>query len=163
MKILGIDQSYTSSGIVLLKDGTLLSGHKFVANKEMNRFGQAYEVAVHLAGIVDEFKPDAIAIEGLAFGMRGNVTRDLGGLQFVIIAHLQEVKGREVEIYAPTSVKKFATGSGRAKKEEMIDSLPKSVYSYFTGLGVKKTTGLGDLADAYWIAKMAEDKNTKGN
>jgi len=162
MKILGIDQSYTSTGVVLLKKGALFSGHKFSANKEMNRFGQAYEIAIHLAGIVDEFKPDVIAIEGLAFGMRGNVTRDLGGLQFVIISHLQEVKGREVEIYAPTSVKKFATGSGRAKKEEMIDSLPKSVYSYFTGLGVKKTTGLGDLADAYWIAKSAEANNIKG-
>jgi len=158
MKILGIDQSYTSTGVVLLEDGALLKGHKFSANKTMNRFGQAYEIAIHLAGIVDEFKPDVIAIEGLAFGMRGNVTRDLGGLQFVIISHLQEVKGREIEIIAPTSAKKFATGSGRAKKEEMIESLPESVHSYFVGLGVKKTTGLGDLADAYWIAKTAESK-----
>lgn len=162
MKILGIDQSYTSTGIVLLNEGALLKAHKFAGNKEMNRFGQAYEIAIHLAGIVDEFEPDVIAIEGLAFGMRGNVTRDLGGLQFVIISHLQEVKGREVEIIAPTSAKKFATGSGRAKKEDMIDSLPESVYSYFIGLGVKKTTGLGDLADAYWIAKTAEDKTTIG-
>jgi crossover junction endodeoxyribonuclease RuvC len=120
MKILGIDQSYTSSGIVLLEEEELVSGHKFVANKEINRFGQAYEIATHIANIVDEFQPDVIAIEGLAFGMRGNVTRDLGGLQFVIIAHLQEVMKREVDIIAPTSVKKFATGSGKAKKEDMI-------------------------------------------
>jgi len=159
MKILGIDQSYTSTGIVLLENGALLEGHKFSADKSVNRFAQAHEITIHLAGIVDEFKPDMIAIEGLAFGMRGNVTRDLGGLQFVIISHLQEVKGREIIIIAPTSAKKFATGSGRAKKEEMIESLPESVHSYFIGLGVKKTTGLGDLADAYWIAKTAESNN----
>ena len=161
MKILGIDQSYTSTGVVLLENGALLKGHKFSADKSVNRFAQAYEITIHLAGIVDEFKPDIIAIEGLAFGMRGNVTRDLGGLQFVIISHLQEVKGRVIEIIAPTSAKKFATGSGRAKKEEMIESLPESVHSYFIGLGVKKTTGLGDLADAFWIAKTAEANNTK--
>lgn len=155
MKILGIDQSYTSSGVVLLEDGELVKGHKFTANKESNRFAQAYEIAIHLAEVVDEHEPDIIAIEGLAFGMRGNVTRDLGGLQFVIISHLQEVKNREVEIVAPTSVKKHATGSGRAKKNEMIDNLPESVYNYFTELGLKKSTGLADLADAYWIAKTA--------
>jgi crossover junction endodeoxyribonuclease RuvC len=155
MKILGIDQSYTSSGVVLLEDGELVKGHKFAANKETNRFAQAYEIALHLAEIVDEHEPDIIAIEGLAFGMRGNVTRDLGGLQFVIISHLQEVKNYDVEIVAPTSVKKFATGSGRAKKNEMIDNLPEDVYNYFTDLGLKKSTGLADLADAYWIAKAA--------
>lgn len=161
MKILGIDQSYTSSGIVLLEDGELFSAHKYVADKSVNRFAQAHEIALHIAGVVDEHKPDIIAIEGLAFGMRGNVTRDLGGLQFVIIAHLQEVKKREVEIIAPTSAKKFATGSGRAKKEDMIESLPEPILEHFTGLGLKKSTGLADMADAYWIAKTAE--YNKGN
>ena len=163
MRILGIDQSYTSTGIVMLENDALFKGYKFSANKSMNRFGQAYEIAIHLAVVVDEFEPDVIAIEGLAFGMRGNVTRDLGGLQFVIISHLQEVKGRDIEILAPTSVKKFATGSGRAKKEDMISSLPESVHSYFIGLGVKKTTGLADMADAYWIAKMAHANNIPEN
>lgn len=161
MKILGIDQSYTSSGIVLLEKGEFLKGHKFVADKVRNRFGQAHEIAHHIAAIVEEFVPDIIAIEGLAFGMRGNVTRDLGGLQFVIIAHLQEVLNYEIDIIAPTSAKKFATGSGRAKKEEMINSLPKHVHDYCTNLGMKKTTGLADMADAYWIAKTAAN-NRKG-
>ncbi len=162
MKILGIDQSYTSSGIVILMDGELLEAHRYCADKNTNRFAQAYEITLHIAKIVDEYKPDIIAIEGLAFGMRGNVTRDLGGLQFVIIAHLQEVKGYDVVILAPTTVKKYATGSGRAKKEDMIAQLPNGVHERFIGLGVKKTTGLADLADAYWIAKCAEDKNNNG-
>jgi len=157
MKILGIDQSYTSSGVVLIEDGNLKHAYKYSADKEKNRFGQAHEIALYIANLVDEHIPDIIAIEGLAFGMRGNVTRDLGGLQFVIVSHLQEVKNYKVEIVAPTSVKKFATGSGRAKKDEMIDKLPDSVYNLFEGMGVKKSTGLADLADAYWIAKHTEN------
>ncbi len=140
----------------MLLDGNVIEAQRYCADKSTNRFAQAYEIALHIAVMVDDHNPDIIAIEGLAFGMRGNVTRDLGGLQFVIIAHLQEVKGKSIEILAPTTVKKFATGSGRAKKEEMIDSLPNDVHERFVGLGVKKTTGLGDLADAYWIAKCAE-------
>lgn len=155
LKVLGIDQSYNSSGLVVLSDDSIIHSECFKSNKEFNRFGQAYEVAMYIASIVDTFNPDVIAIEGLAFGMKGNVTRDLGGLQFVIISHLQEVKKREVVIVAPLTVKKHATGNGRSKKNEMIESLPKYASDIFLALGVKKTTGLADLADAYWIAKVA--------
>ncbi len=162
MIVLGVDQSYNSSGIVILNgDSNIIHCECFKSNKEFNRFGQAHEVAMHVAGLLDKYQPDVVALEGLAFGMRGNVTRDLGGLQFVIIAHLQEVKKQPVDIIAPLTVKKFATGSGRAKKNEMIESLPKQVHDKFTALGVKKTTGLADLADAYWIAKLALSNNKK--
>lgn len=139
----------------------MVEAHRYCADKTKNRFAQSYEIALHLAQHIDTYNPDVIAIEGLAFGMRGNVTRDLGGLQFVIIAHLQEVMNKFVDIVAPTSVKKFATGSGRAKKEDMIENLPSEIHTYFINLGVKKTTGLSDLADAYWIAKCIEDKYIK--
>jgi Holliday junction resolvasome RuvABC endonuclease subunit len=155
--VLGIDQSYNSSGIIVLEGDTIIHSECFKSNKNFDRFGQAYEVATHIADLLDIYKPDIVAIEGLAFGMRGNVTRDLGGLQFVIVAHLQEVKKQPVKIVAPLTVKKFATGSGKAKKEQMIESLPEYALDNFLLLGVKKTTGLADLADAYWIAKVAEN------
>ena len=37
----------------------------------------------------------------------------------------------------------------------MIESLPENIHKKFLELGVKKTTGLGDLADAYHIGMMA--------
>ena len=157
MIVLGIDQSYNSSGIIVLEGDTIIHSECFKSNKNFDRFGQAHEIATHIADLLDIHKPDIVAIEGLAFGMSGNVTRDLGGLQFVIVAHLQEVKKQPVKIVAPLTVKKFATGSGKAKKEQMIESLPEYVLNNFLLLGVKKTTGLADLADAYWIAKVAEN------
>lgn len=158
MIVLGIDQSYNSSGIVVLKDDVILHSECYKSDKSKDRFGQAYEIALHIANVLDTFKPDLVAIEGLAFGMKGNVTRDLGGLQFIIVAHLQEVKGHPVKIIAPLTVKKVATGNGRAKKNEMIESLPQYALDNFRSLGVKKTTGLADLADSYWIAKTAVKK-----
>jgi len=157
MRILGIDQSYTSTGIVVLENGKMIYSERFVSDKERDRFGQAYEIALHIASVYDKFAPDIVALEGLAFGMKGNATRDLGGLQFVIVCHLQEVKKQPVKIIAPLTVKKFATESGRAKKEEMIESLPKNILKEFEDMGLKKTTGLADLADAYWIAKTVEN------
>lgn len=159
MIVLGIDQSYNSTGMVVLKDDVIIHSECFKSNKEFNRFGQAHQIAMYIGEVVDTYKPDIIAIEGLAFGMKGNVTRDLGGLQFVIVAHLQEVKKQDVKIIAPLTVKKYATGSGRAKKEEMIESLPNNALNIFLKLGVKKTTGLADLADAYWIAATAYSKH----
>lgn len=162
MIILGIDQSYNSSGLVVLKDDTIVHSECFKSNKEFNRFGQAYEIAIHIGKIVDRFNPDIIAIEGLAYGMRGNVTRDLGGLQYVIVSYLQEVKEHCIVIIAPLTVKKFATGNGRAKKNLMIECLPDYALNNFLKLGVKKTTGLADLADSFWIAKVAGKKHNEG-
>lgn len=159
MIILGIDQSYNSSGIIVLEDDNIIYSECFKSNKNFDRFGQAYEIATHIGDLVEIHKPDIVAIEGLAFGMRGNVTRDLGGLQFVIVAHLQEVKKQSVKIVAPLTVKKMATGSGKAKKSEMIDALPQYALDNFLTLGVKKTTGLSDLSDAFWIAKVAQKIN----
>jgi Holliday junction resolvasome RuvABC endonuclease subunit len=161
MKTMGIDQSYNSTGIVILENGKMICAERFQSDNKKDRFGQAHQIALHIASVIDKFKPDTIAIEGLAFGMKGNVTRDLGGLQFVIVAHLQEVKKQHVEIIAPLTVKKYATDNGRAKKEDMINSLPQIVLNEFTDMGLKKTTGLSDLADAYWIAKVAENKHNK--
>jgi len=152
---MGIDQSFRSSGIVIMDDDEIIHRECFKANKDMNRFAQAHEIATYLELLINTYSPDIIAIEGLPFGMRGNVTRDLAGLQFVIIAHIQAVNNKCVEIIPPTSVKKFATGSGKAKKNEMIEALPNHVLESFLELGVKKTTGLSDVCDGYFILKTA--------
>jgi len=161
MKVMGIDQSFTSSGIIILNNDDIIHSECFKTNKEDNRFNRAYVITVRIKQLIDEYHPDIIEIEGLAFAMRGNATRDLAGLQFVIVTYLQEVMHKEVDIISPLTIKKFATGSGKAKKDEMISHLPEDVLQLFLSTGVKKTTGLADLTDAYWIAKLTS--NTKGN
>ncbi len=151
MKYLGIDQSYRSTGIVIIENGEMIHCEKYTTDADKDVYDRAEELSLHIEEVALEHKPDQIGLEGLSYGSQGNVTRDLGGLIFTIILHLRHI-GWEPRVIAPPTVKKIATGSGRAKKEQLIESLPTEVRAEFDLLGVKKTTGLADLTDAYWIA-----------
>jgi Holliday junction resolvasome RuvABC endonuclease subunit len=157
MKVLAIDQSYTSSGIVVLREGEMLHCEKFVTDKSKDIFRRAWDVVERVVKMTKDFEPDIIAMEGLAFNSKGNATRDLAGLQFSITTHMRYVKGADVRIVAPGTVKKVATGKGNSKKELLVECLPENIRAAFDDLGVKKTTGLGDLSDAYWIARTIEE------
>ncbi len=159
MKILSIDQSYTSAGIVVIEDGMMTHCEKYSTDKENDIFQRAWELTTHIRSQVAFHKPDLVALEGLAFASNGNATRDLAGLLFTIVNVLTNIDQIEVKIYPATTVKKIATGKGNAKKEVLIEVLPKYVRDKFDELGVKKTTGLGDLSDAYWIGICAEKDN----
>jgi hypothetical protein len=85
--------------------------------------------------------------------MTGNATRDLAGLQFSIITKIKFILQMDIEIIAPPTLKKFATGSGRASKIDMINALPPEVYEHFTKEKKwKKSSGLTDVTDAYFLA-----------
>lgn len=154
MKILGIDQSYTSCGIVVINDGKMTHAERFVSTKSLDIYNRAWEVARHVAATALRHDVDAVALEGLAFGGKGNATRDLAGLQFAIMIELQIHNGYESTIIGIGTAKKLACGKGNAGKEVLVENLPKDVRQYFDDMGVKKTTGLGDLSDAYWIGMV---------
>jgi len=158
MNILGIDQSFTSTGACILdKEGELIFADKYVSDTNDNIYSRAWEIAGWLSETAKEHNVSTCILEGLAFGARGDATRNLAGLQFVLYCVLHFIEGHKLEIVGPGTIKKFATKSGRASKEEMIESLPKHVREYFDALGVKKTTGLADLTDGYYIAKYYQE------
>lgn len=152
MIILGLDQSFTCSGFVVLDDNVLIHCERFKTTKEDNIYERTWKVVSRVKELVREYNPEYIAIEGLAFASVGNATRDLAGLQFAIISCLCYQDGIPFKIAPPTAVKKEATGKGRVDKMELVEALPIEVRASFDAIGVKKTTGLRDLADAYWIA-----------
>lgn len=154
MRILGIDQSYTSSGFVVIEDGKLTYAEKFVSTKALDKFERAWQVAKRALDLASEHEVDAVGLEGLAFGGRGNATRDLAGLQWAVVINLQVLHAYNTEVIGIGTAKKLACGKGNAGKEILVDSLPPDVRKYFDELGVKKTTGLGDLSDAYWIGMV---------
>lgn len=158
MKTIGIDQSFSCTGVVVLVDGQMTK-FETISTKEMKDNDihfRANFIAERLAQIVYLEKPDRIAMEGLAFQQIGNATRDLAGLQFVLINKLTYQMGYEVELHTPLAVKKLATGSGKSKKEQVIEALPDDVLAQFKAAKYVKTRGLADLADAYFIAKCSE-------
>lgn len=156
MRVLSVDQSYRAAGIVLLEDGEISFCEKYVTDKDEDIFFRARQLATRIQLIALKHQPDKIAIEGLSFGSTGNVTRDLAGLLFTIVILLRE-DSYEPIIVPPTTVKKFATGKGNSKKDMLIKVLPPHVRELFDSMNLKKTTGLGDLTDAYWIGKYVEN------
>lgn len=156
MTILAIDQSYTSSGIVVLDDDNILHAERFITDKDEEIYRRAWDITNRTVELAEQYEVEYIAIEGLAFSKFGNATRDLAGLQFVIICKLRFEYDFEIRIAPPKTMKKVATGSGNAKKGDLIDALPDHHRKQFEAMNLKKTTGLSDLADAYWIGKTAQ-------
>ena len=153
-RVLAVDQSYKSCGIVVFEDEDMVFYERYVTDVESDMYDRANQLALHLQLIAAKRMPDVIALEGLAFGSKGNATRDLGGLLYTIVVLLRR-DGWKPIILPPTAVKKAATGKGKANKNDIINALPEDVRAKFDELGVKKTTGLSDLADAYFIGKAA--------
>jgi len=153
MKILGIDQSYSCTGIVILNNGILESFKTIKTDKQdKDTYNKALTIALEISNIIKENDINEIRIEGLGFGSVGNATRDLAGLQFTII-NICKLQNPNLNflILSPNTVKKFATGSGKASKTEMIDALPEDIKQLFLDKKYKKSTGLADLTDAYFI------------
>lgn len=153
MKILGLDQSFTSSGYTIFEDGALISfGLVKIDKDEKNIFERALTIALKICDIIKENNITQVNIEGLAFGMRGDATRDLAGLQFTVVTMIKHKYPLiNVKLISPKSVKKFATGSGKATKQDMMDALPVDIKQQFIDKNYKKTTGLADITDSYFI------------
>lgn len=153
--ILSIDQSYTHCAYVVTEGDTVIEFDVLKSDADTDVYQRSLDIALRLGQVFLKHRPIEIRLEGLAFGMRGNATRDLSGLLFTIInviSHLHVFNN--FRIIAPTQVKKRATGSGKAKKKEMIAALPIDISKLFKDKNYKQTTGLTDLADAFWISQV---------
>lgn len=157
MNTLGIDQSFTCTGLVVVDENEEVIGYKLIntdKDKEdtYTNFRRAKKISDEIVEYIISMNIDKVHIEGLGFGASGDATRNLAGLQYLIVNECLD-RGIEPLIVAPTSLKKFATGSGKAKKTEVFESIEDSNPSFFKDLlEVKKTKGRYDLADAYWLA-----------
>ena len=150
---LGLDQSYTCTGVCIADDtGAIRHFGTFTTDSTKDVFDRSVQLAEFVVSLINTWNIASVHIEGLAFGMRGSATRDLAGLQFAVInAIRQHSKSVEVKIIAPTSLKKFATGTGKSTKADMISAVPDHILTMFSAKH-KKTKGLADVVDAFWLA-----------
>lgn len=87
--------------------------------------------------------PDLVVIEGYAFGMKYNreALAEVGGVVRLAIFDF----GIPFVEVPPQTLKKYATGSGKAHKDEVIAAAVKR-----SGVDIKKN----DEADAWWLYQM---------
>lgn len=148
MTTIGIDQSFTCTAMYVV-DGECNPIITIPSDKADDIFTRARHIADNVVQFANEYKPEEIRIEGLAYGSTGSATRDLAGLQMLIICELRKA-GFTPTIIPPNTLKKFATTKGNASKVEMHDALPQPIKDRIAGY--KKTKGLYDVVDAYWLA-----------
>ena len=153
---IGIDQSYRTTGLVVLGEHGEHIHHQLIETDEptkdfIRKVGIAHKIALDISDQVRYFMPQVVVIEGLSFGSVSSSTRDLASLQAFII-HTLKAGGYQVELVPPTTLKKFATGIGRFKgKEPMFEALPEEIQAIYQQY--PKTKGRYDLTDAYWLSK----------
>ncbi len=159
MKTLGLDISLTATGLVVLDGNKMVHKQilrsKKLGDKPIDETVRLTRLAEDIHEVVKEHRPDAVAIEGLAFAIRKTTSfAQLAALQFMVRRDLIHYTEPPL-IVAPTTLKKFVTGKGNAQKDVML-------LEIFKRWGV--TFFDDNEADAYALARTAQavfDKDTK--
>ena len=142
MRVLGLDLSYTSTGVVVLEDEKILLAYavpagtpKATFHTRMNSLWSGLQPAL-------ELNPDIAVIEGAAYDKVFKVF-DLGQLNGVVKYKLAEAGFPYTEI-PPTSARKIVVDNGAAKKEE-VAAIIEAKFGY--------KNNVLDIIDAFVIAK----------
>lgn len=123
--IIGLDLSLTGTGVIILKEGKLdceqLIKSKPTSDKSyLAETRRLMKIRDQIAEIVDAKKPTLAVIEGMAFSIRSTTAlTQLSGINYMVREMLIK-KDVPFIIVAPTSLKKFITGSGAAKKDVIL-------------------------------------------
>jgi crossover junction endodeoxyribonuclease RuvC len=142
MSYVGIDPS-TKTGIVRINSNGKVWCEE-ITTKIKNDPQRFIDIAEQVLGWICE--RDIVCIEGFSYGSKGKGVSTQYGLGWVIRAELIKRGFNYIEV-PPTSVKKFATGKGNTKKDEMV--LP-----IFKKWGFEHTSD--NVRDAFVLAQMAK-------
>jgi crossover junction endodeoxyribonuclease RuvC len=124
MKSIGIDPSITATGVVVLQAGPdkvpLVRLEHSIKNVKGEGLQRTQSIVLELMEIIHEHKPDRVVIEGYSLNLKNASSVvplvELGGLlRFMLMLD-------ELPWLAPRAgeLKKFVTGGGNAKKDEMM-------------------------------------------
>jgi crossover junction endodeoxyribonuclease RuvC len=151
MRVLGIDPGLrlTGFGVVEIRPGSiepaLVEGGVFKLNAKASVADRLAQLAEDLVGVIDEVKPDQLAVEKVYSHYAHPQTA-------IIMAHARGVillcakqAGLTIQELAATEVKKALTGNGHASKEQM----QLAVQAQFR---LPKPPSPPDVADAIAIA-----------
>ena len=149
----------------LFKEGNLHGENHESWDSEMDRFD---DIASWALDVMMEYKVEKAFLEGYSFGSTGRVFNIAENTS--ILKYNMWYNYIEYEIVAPTTVKKFATGSGNATKEKMYEAFVeenprRDIKDVLTPRSSNIISPLNDVVDSYFILKYGiyneeqEEKN----
>lgn len=124
--ILGIDPGTTVMGYGLIRvaknQPEMIAMGVLELKKYMDHYHKLQKIFSRTLSLIDEFKPNSLAIEAPFFGKNVQSMLKLGRAQGTAIA---AALYRDLPIYeyAPLKIKMAITGNGRASKEQVADML----------------------------------------
>lgn len=121
MNYIGIDPS-TKTGLVILNQNGNIKLEIEIKSKikqDPQRFMDIADQIIKLINKTCKGEEVKILIEGFSFGSRGKAVSTQYGIGWVIRTLLVESLLEYTEV-SPSALKKFATGKGNCKKEDMI-------------------------------------------
>ena len=149
MRVLGIDPGLNISGygilerlngeIEVIEAGILRTDERQSMDKRLVELGR------ELGIVIQQFKPDAMAIEELYSHYKHPRTAIIMGHARGLILYKAAEASIEVVSYASTRIKKALTGNGRASKEQMQKAIQ-------THMGLNTLPEPPDVADALAVA-----------
>jgi crossover junction endodeoxyribonuclease RuvC len=160
--ILGLDPGTVvmGYGVIMIqqKKITLLQFGVIHLSKYQDHALKLHKIFERVTQLLDEFKPDEMAIEAPFFGKNVQSMLKLGRAQGVSIA---AAISRDVPVveYAPKKIKAAVTGNGNASKEQVAAMLARL-------LNFKEHEGLLDATDALGVAlchHLNRGDNTKSS
>jgi len=157
MLYIGIDPSYSSTGLIILDEEAK------IVKQETYKFNQkgtdTEERLIHvkeklifpIMTLNNDDGPIKICMEGPSYSSRGSHVLQMGALNFFIRYWFRVLK-LDYTIMTPQELKKFVTGKGNSKKDLMLLQVYKKWGEEFS---------CDDLADAYGLARyiLEGDKN----
>lgn len=140
-RFIGIDPS-TKTGLVILdKNGEVIDSME-ITSKEPDP-GRMADI---IADTIEKLEPgDVIAIEGFAYGAKGNAVGIQYGIGYGLRIEMYNYNYKYIEV-GPGQLKKFASGKGNTKKDE----LAVHIYKQW-GFESKSD----NIRDAYVLAQIA--------
>lgn len=128
-------------------------------NSDTHRYDNLSSWSIDIVG-----KADMVFVEGYAFGAVGRVfqiAENAGLLKYFIWK-----QGVPFDVFAPSEIKKHATGKGNATKDKLYDAFVAE-----TGVDIRQELGImnvndwnpvSDIVDSYYIAKLGFMKEKQG-
>ena len=163
--IMGIDPGTNVTGYGLLRVEGRTASCIVLGDIDLHRIADPYQklryIFDRVSGLIDEYRPDEVALESPFFGKNVQSMLKLGRAQGVAMAAALS-RGVPVAEYAPRKVKQTITGRGSAetlpRHLDATDGLAVAVCHWFQSAPVpklesrtkKKALGGGPVASSSW-------------
>jgi crossover junction endodeoxyribonuclease RuvC len=154
MIVLGLDPGTATTGYGVIKTGEkgfdLVKWGLIETDKKMEMGKRLETIYNETLKLIKQYSPDIFVIERIFFATNAKTAISVGQAQGVMLLAASHYKVRVAE-YAPGTIKKVITGSGRANKRDVQRAIRKILGNRVKSQK-RKRTHFDNAADALAIA-----------